>query len=408
MKSSPFRGFLKNYTGLLWLLGGVVVGSLLGLLFRERIQVIKPLGDVFLNLLFTAVIPLVFFAIASAIAGLAVSRESGRLIGVLILVFTGTVLISIVLAMLGLFLFPITQHIPAMASAALPAQEGVGDQLVRLFTVGDFFELLSRKSMLALLLFSMLTGAAARRAGTGGEAFRAFLLSGNEVMKQLLHLIMKGAPIGLGAYFAYQVGVVGPQLFGIYSQTLLIAHGISLFYYVFAFTAYAWLAGGAGAVILYWKNNISPSFTALGTCSSIATIPANLEAAGKMGIPAAIGDVTIPLGASLHKEGSAIAAVVKVAVALALVHRAIAGWDTILLAGLIALLVSVIEGGIPNGGYVGQLLIVSAYHLPPGVLPVIMIIGTLLDPIATLLNATGDTAAGMVIARVIRGRGLHG
>jgi Na+/H+-dicarboxylate symporter len=402
MKSSSSRRFVKNYAGIGWLLGGVLLGSLLGLFFRERILWIRPLGDIFLNLLFTAVIPLVFFAIASAIARLSVSRETGRLMGVLIGVFTGTVLFSIVLTMLGLFLFPITQHIPAMTATAIPARQSIGEQLVQLLTAGDFVDLLSRKSMLALLLFSLLTGAAARRAGAGGEAFRAFLFSGNEVMKNLLQLIMKGAPIGLGAYFAYQVAVLGPQLFGVYSQTLLIAHGISLFYYLFVFTAYAGLAGGAAAILRYWKNNVSPSVTALGTCSSIASIPANLEAAGKMGIPAALGDITIPLGASLHKEGSAIAAVVKVAVALALVHKAISGWDTILLAGIIALLVSVIEGGIPNGGYVGQLLIVSAYHLPPGVLPVIMIIGTLLDPVATLLNVTGDTVAALLITRFLR------
>jgi len=402
MKSSHLRGLIKNYGGLLLLLGGVLLGSLLGLFFRERILWIRPLGDIFLNLLFTAVIPLVFFAIASAIAGLSVSRDTGRLMGVMILVFTGTVLFSIVLTLFGLFLFPITQHIPAMAATALPARQGIGEQVVQLLTAGDFVELLSRKSMLALLLFSILVGAAARRAGAGGEAFRTFLFSGNEVMKSLLQLIIKAAPIGLGAYFAYQVAVIGPQLFGVYSQTLLIAHGISLFYYLFVFTAYAVLAGGARAVVRYWKNNIYPSLTALGTCSSIASIPANLEAAGKMGIPAAIANIALPLGATVHKEGSAIAAVVKVAVALALVDKAIAGWETILLAGFIALLVSVIEGGIPNGGYVGQLLIVSAYHLPSGVLPVIMIIGTLLDPIATLLNVTGETASGLLITRGMR------
>ena len=141
---------------------------------------------------------------------------------------------------------------------------------------------------------------------------------------------------------------------------------------------------------------------AIGTCSSIAAMPANLRSAGKMGIPASIADIVIPLGVSLHKEGSAIAAVIKIAVAFALAGRTITGVDTLLLALLIAMLVSIIEGGIPNGGYVGQLLIVSAYHLPSGVLPVIMIIGTLLDPIATLLNATGDTAAAMMISRLYK------
>ncbi len=127
-----------------------------------------------------------------------------------------------------------------------------------------------------------------------------------------------------------------------------------------------------------------------------------------MGIADQVAYVVIPLGAALHKEGSAIAAVIKIAMAFALVRRTIAGVD-ILLAVLIAVLVNIVEGGIPNGGYVGQLLIVSVYNLPPVVLPAIMVIGTLLDPIETLLNATGirwpdySLIAGIMLA----GRTIH-
>jgi Na+/H+-dicarboxylate symporter len=62
-------------------------------------------------------------------------------------------------------------------------------------------------------------------------------------------------------------------------------------------------------------------------------------------------------------------------------------------------LVSIVEGGIPNGGYIGELLFISAYGFPPEALPPAIIIGTLIDPVATLLNATGDTAAAMLINR---------
>jgi len=67
------------------------------------------------------------------------------------------------------------------------------------------------------------------------------------------------------------------------------------------------------------------------------------------------------------------------------------------------ILVSIVEGGIPNGGYIGELLFISAYGFPPEALPPAIIIGTLIDPVATLLNATGDTVAAMLIARFNNG-----
>lgn len=384
---------LKNYSAIIWLLAGILVGSLAGICYGERVMVVKPLGDLFLNLLFTAVIPMVFFAVADAVARL----HTGRVITLLLAVFAATVSIATIITIIIISIFPVTHQIPHLAAIAVPPAENAGDQLVHLLTVGEFFELLSRKNMLALLIFSILSGIAARRAGTDGEAFRSFLHSANEVMKQLLGFIMKLAPVGLGAYFAYQTGIAGPQIFGSYAHALVTGHIVSVGYYLIFFSLYAFMAGGWTKVGAYWKNNLLPSAMALGTCSSVATIPANRDAASKMGISSPVADMTIPLGASLHKEGSAIAAVIKVAVAFALVNKPVIGIDTWVLTFVIALLVSIIEGGIPNGGYVGQLLIAGTFHLPMEVLPVIMIIGTLLDPIATLLNATGDTAAGLLI-----------
>jgi Na+/H+-dicarboxylate symporter len=91
---------------------------------------------------------------------------------------------------------------------------------------------------------------------------------------------MKTAPIGLGAYFAYQVGIFGPQLFGAYAKPLGLYYGVCAFTLLY-FLVCTPLAGGKLGFKIFWTNNITPALTALGTCSSIATIPANLEAAEK-------------------------------------------------------------------------------------------------------------------------------
>ncbi|SEF42383.1 dicarboxylate/amino acid:cation symporter [Flavobacterium urumqiense] len=401
-KSSLF----KTYSGIIWLLCGIIAGSILGLVFGKGVEIIKPLGDIFLNLLFTAIIPLIFFTIASSIANLEKTEKLGKLFAIVIGVFLSTVLISAILMIIGVLLFPIHQDIIISKIPLESIQSGnAGSQITQLLTAGDFYELLSRKSMLALIIFSFLIGFASLRSGEKGASFRDFLNSGNEVMKQLLHLIMKTAPIGLGAYFAYQVGIFGPQLFGAYAKPLGLYYAVCAFYFIVFFSLYAFIAGGKLGFTLFWKNNITPSLTALGTCSSIATIPANLKAAEKMNIPAHIRNIAIPLGAPLHKDGSSMSSIIKIAVIFAMFGKDFTDPHTLLLALGITVIVSVVEGGIPNGGYIGEILAITIYGFPmEQALPAAMIVGTLVDPMATLLNANGDVVSSMLITRIAEGK----
>ena len=406
MESIKSSGFLKNYKSMLLLLGGITVGSILGLVFGKDVEVIKPLGDIFLNLLFTAIIPLIFFTIASSITNLEKSKKLGRLFIIIIGVFLTTVLISAIIMILAVLLFPIHQDI-VIATLPLEALQETsgGSQITQLLTASDFYELLSRKSMLALIIFSFLIGFASLQSGEKGKDFSRFLNSGNEVMKQLLHLIMKTAPIGLGAYFSYQVGIFGPQLFGAYAKPLGLYYAVCAFYFVVFFSLYAYIAGGKKGVSIFWKNNITPSLTALGTCSSIATIPANLEGAEKIKIPQHISNVVIPLGAPLHKEGSGMSSIIKIAIIFAMFGKDFTDPNTLLMALGITVIVSVVEGGIPNGGYIGEVLAITIYGFPmEQALPAAMIIGTLVDPMATLLNANGDLVSSMLVTRIAEGK----
>ncbi|MNK01706.1 Proton/sodium-glutamate symport protein [compost metagenome] len=398
------KGYLKNYSGIIWLLTGIIVGSIAGLVFGKKVEIIKPIGDIFLNLLFTAVIPLVFFAISSAIANIKPSEKLSKMMGITGIVFLATVLISAILTIVAVKIFPVHESLGTATLTEQVNEKPFADQLAGLFTTSEFFELLSRKSMLAMIIFAVIIGFATQRSGKEGSGFASFLHSGNEVFKNVFTLIMKVGPVGLGAYFAYQVGVFGPQLFGTYAKSLGLYYSFGAFYFVAIFSLYAFVAGGINGIKRYWKNNIIPSATAVGTCSSIATIPANLDAAKKMGIPDYIANVTIPLGATLHKDGSSISSIVKMAVVFALFGKGFDTADAIVLALGMTVLVSVVEGGIPNGGYVGELLFISAYGLPIEALPPAMIIGTLVDPMATLLNATGDTVASMLVTRFTEGK----
>ncbi len=396
-------GWVKNYSSMIWLITGIIAGSIIGIIFGKQAEVLKPIGDMFLNLLFVAVIPVVFFSIASAIANITGGQKLTRIMVTMSAVFLMTILLAAIVTMIAVWIFPVHQQVTVTAEMMKQGEGGklTGDQLTQLFTTGEFYQLLSRKNMLAMIIFSILIGFATLRSGDKGESFRKLLDAGAEVFKNVFILIMKLGPIGLGAYFAYQVAVFGPSLFGTYAHAMGIGYGVSIFYYLVFYSLFAFIAGGIKGIKRYWENNIIPSATAVGTCSSIATIPANLEAAKGMGISNTVAGIVLPLFGALHKDGSSISSILKMAVVFAMFGKSFNSPDIILLALGMTVLVSIVEGGIPNGGYIGELLFISAYGFPPEALPPAIIIGTLIDPVATLLNATGDTAAAMIISKFV-------
>ncbi|MCS4225188.1 dicarboxylate/amino acid:cation symporter [Sphingobacterium sp. BIGb0165] len=398
------KTFIQNYGSILLLLLGIGIGSLIGVFFPHFVNNLKPIGDIFLNLLFVSVIPLVFFAIASSVANIEGDSVLGRIIGMMSLVFVIGIVVAGVTSVIFLYLFPVSSDLPIEQAKEIidtATQDSWGEKMVRFLTVSEFSSLLSRQNMLAFVIFSFLVGIATRKSGSAADMFRKFINSGNAVMGNLLVMVMKLAPIGLGAYFAYQVGTLGPQLFGFYAKPIGLYYIFGLFYFFTVFSLFAFLAFGIKGVKRYWQNNILPSLTALSSCSSLATMPANLLAAKQIGIPDTVASVVIPLGTTLHKHGSAIACIFKIYVALLLSGKEFFDPTNLVMAVGITLLVSIVAGGIPNGGYIGEMLIISVYQMPTEVIPSIMIIATLVDPLATMLNATGDTVAAMLTTRLI-------
>lgn len=398
------KTFIQNYGSILLLLLGIGIGSLIGVFFPHFVNNLKPIGDIFLNLLFVSVIPLVFFAIASSVANIEGDSVLGRIIGMMSLVFVIGIVVAGVTSVIFLYLFPVSSDLPIEQAKEIidtATQDSWGEKMVRFLTVSEFSSLLSRQNMLAFVIFSFLVGIATRKSGSAADMFRKFINSGNAVMGNLLVMVMKLAPIGLGAYFAYQVGTLGPQLFGFYAKPIGLYYIFGLFYFFTIFSLFAFLAFGIKGVKRYWQNNILPSLTALSSCSSLATMPANLLAAKQIGIPDTVASVVIPLGTTLHKHGSAIACIFKIYVALLLSGKEFFDPTNLVMAVGITLLVSIVAGGIPNGGYIGEMLIISVYQMPTEVIPSIMIIATLVDPLATMLNATGDTVAAMLTTRLI-------
>ena len=397
--------FLKSYFFSLVLIFSIVIGSGLGICFKERAAFFKPFGDVFLNLLFTIVVPMVFFSLSSAVAGMTNAKRLGKILTWMIVIFVVTAIIASVLMIVCVKIYPPGAGMTLnLAVDAKTEQLPIAQQIVNTFTVSDFRDLLSKKNMLALILFSILIGLAASAVGEKGRAFTAFLVSGNEVVSKALAYVMLYAPIGLGAYFAYLVGVFGPQLLGSYFRAIALYYPVALFYFVVGFSLYAYFAAKGYGVKTFWANIIPASLTAWATGSSVATIPTNLEAAKRIGVPEDIREVVIPIGATVHMDGSCLAAILKISLLLGLFNMPFDGTETILKAVGVALLAGIVVSGIPGGGIIGELLIVTLYGFPLEAMPIISMVGTLVDPPATMVNAIGDNVASMMVARMLEGK----
>lgn len=305
--------FIRSYGFSIILIVSIIFGSILGIIYKKDAVVFKPFGDIFLNLLFTAIIPLVFFSISSAVASMRDIRRLGKIMAAMMLVFIITGLIASIVMIVGVQLYPPT----AGASINLPAAVNIehfqtSEQIVKAFAVADFSELLSKKNMLALIVFAILMGLATSSSGKRGEVFAGFLNSGADVMMKLISFIMYYAPVGLCAYFAYLVGAFGPELLGSYMRAMILYYPLAILYFFIAFTLYAFIAAKGTGVRRFWSNIIPPALTALATGSSMAAMPANLAAADKTGIPKDISEVIIPIGATIHMEGSCLAAILKI------------------------------------------------------------------------------------------------
>jgi Na+/H+-dicarboxylate symporter len=151
----------------------------------------------------------------------------------------------------------------------------------------------------------------------------------------------------------------------------------------------------------FWQNIFLPMLTSLATCSSAASIPANITATKKMNVPSQIYDTVIPLGAILHKVGSVLGGMIKIAFLFSLFHLPFTGVSVWLTAILVSLLVGTVMGAIPSGGMLGEMLILSFYGFPPQALIMIAAISLIIDPLATMLNVTGDTVCSMLVSKLV-------
>lgn len=408
--------FLKNYGFLLLMLLGIGAGCLVGVLFpmvrdeagavlKPGSTVLEPLGTVFINLMFCVVVPMVFCSICSAIANMESAGKAGRIMGITLAVFLVTAAIAALLTYGAVRLIPLVKgKYPTIEETAVESLN-IGQLVVNFFTKPDFCELLSRKAILPLIVFAVLCGFGIQLSG-GRESLAARMLGDvTGCLMKVVGILTYYAPIGFFGFFAALVATHGPELIGDYGRTLLIYYGLCFAYLLLFFPLYARFGGGKGGVGMMLRHLLRPAAVSFGTCSSVATIPTNLQAAEDTGISRDVADIVIPLGATMHMDGSAMSAIIKVAFLFGLFGRDFSTGQAVL-AILVAVFSSVAMSGIPGGGGTGELVLCTVFFPEQMALayPIAIALGNLVDPPATMINSAGDYVVSYIVERFHTGK----
>lgn len=396
--------FLKNYKFTIILLISIVLGSITGIYFEKFSSYISPLGDLFLNMLCTIVVPLVFFTVSSSIANMKSLKKMGKLFKKMFLVFIVTSLIASAVMLISLYIYNPASGVNIELTKGAGEEVNVLSSIVNALSVKDFSEILSKSHMLPLILFAIIFGFAINISEKENKVVSTFLNNSSEAFMKIIKWIMYYAPIGLFAYFAVLTSTYGPEILGSYAKSLIMYFIVSVVYFLVFYTLYVYFGRGKKGIKIFYRNILESVAVSFGTQSSLATLPTNIKAAERMEISEDVRKVTLPVGTALHMEGTSMATILKIFFLLSIFGNGFDTINSVLIALGVAVLSGAVMAGIPGGGLLGEMLIISLYGFPLEAFPIIATIGWIVDAPATTLNACGDLASAMAIDKLIKKR----
>jgi Na+/H+-dicarboxylate symporter len=375
----------------------MVVGSVLGAVLGERVEVLQPLGDLFIRLLVLAAIPLVFFNLLAGLTALADVRTFGRLAGKIMSYYIATDLIALSLgASAVLLLRPgVGMELTEQVDGPVGQVPSVAEVLLGMVPT-NVFQAFAQGNVVQLVVVSVLLGIATLMLdGPVRARLDALYLDLATLFRRLVDIVLLVAPIGIGALMAVTVGrygaaLIGPMtrfLFGVYAAQLVVFLGYMTLLRLFT----------SRRPLVFLKETGPLWATTAATTSSLASLSVALEIAEKIRLPRSLYSFTLPLGAQLNKDGTSVmlGAVLFFTAQAAGVQFTAASFFTILLVGL---LLSEGSGGIPGGGFVIALIYVQAFNLPIEVAAIVGGIYRLVDMGNTTINVMGDMVGTSLVA----------
>ncbi len=376
----------------------LLLGGIVGYIGGGGVKDLRILGDIFLRILRTIIPPLIFFTIGYAIASIVDLRRLGSILVLMLVLYVATSIIAASLGVIAGLVFNPGVGVGLTPPAGYkPPQPATWQDIVLSFFSLDFSELLGVGGALKLIVFTGLFGLGVALLGDAGAPIRSFLEAGSRVFIKIVSLLMYYAPIAVFGYSAWLIGVYGPEIAKGYVKLVLASYIFSLIHFIVIYSIIVYM-GGLNP-LRYFREQLEPFLVAFTTRSSAATLPVNMRAAERMGIPSDVYKLTLPVGATINMDGTALYQALS-AIFVAQIFGITLGLDKLVLIVIAALIGSIATAAIPGGGLIMLAFVLASVGLPLEGIGIILAVDPILDAIRTAVNVSGDNACSVLLARL--------
>lgn len=402
---------LKNISLGNWILIGMLLGLIVGFIlnfyvtnhFVKDVILMDNLfylgGTGFIRLMKMLVVPLVFFSIVVGVSSISDVRKIGRIGGTTILIYLITTAVAVAIALvMGMIIKPgmgLTMLDVSQASINVTVNQTIPDTLLNIVPENPF-KSLANGDMLPVIIFGLLIGIILAKLREETDVINKFFTQGNTIMMEMTSLVMKFAPIGVFCLMAKTFGTLGFDAIiplSKYVVTMLTALAIQAF---IVYPALLMIFTRLNP-IRFFKNFFQVMFFAFSSSSSNATIPLNIEKLHEIGVSREISTFTIPLGATINMDGTAIMQGVAV-MFTAQAYGIDLTTSALLTVIFTAVMASVGTAGVPSVGMVTLTMVFNSVGLPINAIGIILGIDHILDMIRTAVNVTGDAICTMIVS----------
>jgi Na+/H+-dicarboxylate symporter len=361
--------------------------------------ILEVVGQIFMASLRMLVVPLVFVSLVCGVCSLKDTSKLGRIGGKAIALYLATTAIAISFAIFVALIIAPGEGVNMVASSNFTGKEApsLAQVLIQMFPTNPFASF-SQGNMLQVIVFALLFGIAIALSGKAGERVSALFDDLSEVIMRLVTILMNIAPYGVFALLATLFTSVSLTTFGNLIEYFLAVLCVLIIHALITYPMMLKLLTGLNPLIFLKKMRDAAIF-AFSTASSNATIPVTLETATqKMGVKNSIASFTVPLGATINMDGTAIMQGVAT-VFIAQVFSQDLTLADYLTVVLTATLASIGTAGVPGVGLIMLAMVLEQVGLPVEGIALIIGVDRLLDMTRTAVNVTGDSMVSIVVAK---------
>ena len=374
----------------------MILGIIAGIIFKQDILVIKPLGKIFVNILKMAALPLIIVNLIAGISSMDDPKILGRVGGKIMVYYTLTTVLALIvgLGVTALLKPGVGFVLQGEYSTAIAKVPSLGDTIISLLP-SNIFAALAEGRFDQIIIFALFVGIAILLLPKNQ---RTYLSNHFEMLaslfRRLVWIVMGYAPIGVFALMATTVGTYGQMLAGFVVKYVTATY-ISIFVMFGTYTVLLMIFSKMTPGRFY-KSAGPVMVTTLSTSSSLATVPVTLSAADDLGVPRSVSSFTVPLGAQINKDGNGIMLAISF-LAVAQAVGAPLSMGILMKALFLGLILTTGSGGVPGGGIVTIAIIVDAFGLPLEMIGIIAGIFGIIDVGLTTSNCVGDLVGTAIV-----------